>query len=378
MRPKPEDTSIRLPVTFDYKGGRSDNVKGNVLLTIILFVLSIALTIIVIRGDATPFKKVLIIAVDWFLVTAFVRFRILHEAMYSDAFETLKEVDNMPDTQSFWGIYEIEGTYPYICHFSDGKSGIFVRLEKDVIVGKDDNVMYRHFEALSDAFNLAGSLSINLCWIDYMDNVGNDSRLQGLYRNLEACDNPDMKDALLSMYSHLHDEMSHAYTTYDVFLFTCGGKDDRLWYNVNAIVDRMLMGNYLSFKALDIDGIRTTGIALLNLHEFSALDACEKLFSTQKHRGIIPISVIHADDSVTIINKTQEELRKDAQERLRALEEAKQKKKHKVRSKNKSKPIENTLNDTKTEVTSDTQSKVDAENKVDAPTDDSDLNNLFE
>lgn len=384
MRPQPDDTSIKLPVTFDYKGGRSDNVKGNVLFTLVTLVLSIALTVIVVRGDAEPVKKAIIIGVAWIVVLFFIRFKVLHEQMYSDAFEALKEIDYTPDTDSFWNIYEIESSYPYICHFRDGKSGIFIRLEKDVIVGKDDDVMYRHFEAISDAFNLAGSVSINMCQIDYMDNVGNDARLQGLYEHLNDCDNPDMKEALLSIYSNLQDEMSHAYASFDVYLFTCVGKTDRLWYNVNSIVDRLLAGNYLSFKALDIDGVRTTCMALFNLNEFSALEACEHIVATQRYRGIVPIKVLHVDNTETIINKTQEQLRQEAAERLKALEEEKKNRGRKSKTVNKAKLEPSTDDKTESVKTSSESHKADSNNTAPmsdfspADNDDNDLNNLFD
>lgn len=326
MRPEPEDTTVRLPVTFDYHGGRSDNKKGNIIFAIVLFLIAIILTVMVVRGESPTGNKVIIITVTWIVVMLFTRFKIMREQTFSDAYETLKEIDNIPGTDSFWNIYEIESEYPYVCHFKDGKSGIFIRLEKDVVVGKSEDVLFRHFDAISEAYNLAGSSSINMCQIDYMDNVGNDARLQGLYEGLNDCENHDMKEALLSMYSNLQDEMSRNYASFDVYLFTCKGKEDQLWYNVKSIVDKLLCGNYLSFKALDIDGVRTTCMAIFNLNEFSAIEACENVVSTRKYKGIVPIQVEHYDGSVTEINKTQQRLREEAAERARLAEEAKKNK----------------------------------------------------
>lgn len=337
MRPEPDDTTVKLPVTFDYKGGRRDATKGNIIASLVLLLIAILLTIFVSRGDSPIISKILIIAGAWVAITLFVRFRIMREQTFSDAYESLKEIDNIPGTDSFWNIYEIDGEYPYICHFKDGKSGIFIKLEKDVIVGKSDDVLFKHFEAISDAYNLAGSSNINMCQIDYMDNVGNDARLQSLYDGLNECSNPDMKDVMLSIYSNLQDEMSRNYASFDVYLFTCKGKTDQLWYNVKAIVDILLCGNYLSFRALDIDGVRTTCMAVFNLNEFSAIEACENIFSTSKYRGIVPIRVWHKDGSTTELNKTQQVLREEAAERARAAEEAKRNK-HKRGKQSKSAP----------------------------------------
>lgn len=330
MRPQPNESSIKLPVTFDYRGGRGDNRKSNIITSLVLLAIAIVLTIFISRGEASLIAKIGIIGGAWLVVTLFVRFKILHEQVYSDAYETLKEVDNIPGTDSFWNIYEIDSEYPYICHFKNGISGIFIRLEKDVVVGKEDNILFKHYEAISEAYNLAGNSNINMCHIDYMDNVGNDSRLGLLYEGLNYCDNPDMKEAMLSMYSNLQEEMSLNYASFDVYLFTCRNKVDQLWYNVKMIVDRLLEGNYLSYRALDIDGVRTTCMAVFNLNEFSAIEACENIFNTSRYRGIVPISVEHADGSVDVLGKTQSQLREEAAERARKAEEAKHNK-HKKR-----------------------------------------------
>ena len=327
MRPEPNDTSIRLPVTFDYHGGRADNRKSSIIVGLVLLLVAIVLTVLFVRNNQTSITtKVIEIVITWLVVVFFVRFRLLRESTYSDAYEALKEIDNIPDTDSFWNIYEIDDEYPYVCHFKNGMAGVFVRLEKDVVVGKPADLAYIHYEAISDAYNAAGSLSINMVHIDYMDNVGNDARLRSLYDSLDNCDNPDMKEAMLSVYANLQDDMSQYYASYDVYLFTTKLKQDQLWYNVKTIIDRLLGGNYLSYSALDIDGIRTTCVALFNLTEFSAKEACENIFKGNKFRGIVPIRLENLD-GVQELGKTQEQLR---QERIEA-ERAKMEKKNRKR-----------------------------------------------
>lgn len=353
MRPEPDDTTIRLPVTFDYHGGRADNKKTNIITGIVLFVVAIVLTVLFIRNSqAGIVLKVVEIAVTWVLLSVFVRFKLLRESTYSDAYEALKEVDNIPDTDSFWNIYEIDDEYPYICHFKNGMAGVFVRLEKDVVVGKPADLSYIHYEAISDAYNAAGSLNINMVHIDYMDNVGNDARLRSLYDSLDNCENPDMKEAMLSIYANLQDDMSQYYASYDVYLFTTKLKQDQLWYNVKLVIDRLLGGNYLSYSALDIDGVRTTCVALFNLTEFSAKEACENIFKGNKIRGIVPIRVENLD-GIKELNKTQEQIR---QERLEA-EREKLNKKGKKKSVSKSEPVKEVRNETyKSDVSSSSNS----------------------
>lgn len=333
MRPEVDDTTIRMPITFDYNGGRGDKKRGNIISAIIIIVLTIIFVVGIIRNvDLAVGQKVIYSGLVLLVSMILIRFKILHELTYSDAYESLKEEDYKPGTQAFWGIYEIDSAYPYICHYKDGKHGIFIKMEKDVVVGKPDDVAYNHYEAISSAYQMAGSMNMNMCHIDYMDNVGNDPRLRKLYENLSECDNPDLKEMMISIYSNLQDEMSRDYASFDIYLFTSKGHLKQLEYNVKACVDCLLQGNYLTYKALDIEGIRATCMAVLNLSEFSALEACDNIFKASSFKGIIPIRVEHVD-SVEELNKTQEQIRQENAEKLQAELDAKEAKRNRRRHK---------------------------------------------
>lgn len=357
MIPDVDDRTIRLPVTFDYNGGRGDKFKGNILTVIITLVLAIIFIVGICRNvDMTVAGKVIGVAAVVAVVNVFLRFKVLHELTYSDAYETLKELDNQPSSRSLWSIYSIDDEYPYICHYLDGKHGIFVRLEKDVVVGKPDDIAFTHYEAISEAYNLAGSLNMNMCHIDYMDNVGNDPRLKQLYESLNDCDNPDLKELMLSVYANLQSEMSMDYASFDVYVFTSRGNPDQLYYNVKQCVDKLLNGNYLSYKALDSEAIRTTCMAIFNLNEFSAADACANIFKENTYRGIVPIRVEHID-SVEEINRTQEQIRADNLARQQAEMEAKANKHKRKRGQFNESPTQQ-----ETEVSESGKEFVDSEN----------------
>lgn len=325
MRPEPDDFSIRIPITFDYKGGRNENKRNKILLTIIVVLLSIIIIVgIATNKDASIYRKLLLIGIILLVSSTFLRFFVFKEIIYSDIFESLKEVDFMPDTSCFWNIYDIDYTYPYICHYTNGLKGIFVRMEKDVVVGKSDTVMYDHFEGISEAYNRASSMNINMYHIDYMDNVGNDPRLKQLYDDLKDVDNPDMQDIMLDIYQNLEYEMSRDYSSFDTYVFFTRDKLENFIYNVQAICGEMLGGNFLSYKVLDVNGIRQSCMALFNLHEFSVINASEALLKNSSHAGIVPISVEHGDGTFEKINKTVEEKRIEAEERLRREQNAKE------------------------------------------------------
>lgn len=314
MQPEKTDTSINIPVTFDYKGGRNENKKNKVIATLVCLVLGI----IVIIGtwtnkDLILWKRALIVMIVFTVVMYFIRLYLLKEMYYSDIFESLKEVKNIMPVTKIWSIFDIDFEYPYICYFKNGMKGIFVKMEKDAITGKGEFACYDHYEAISDAYNLCHSLNMDIRHIDYMDNVGNDPRLQALYDGLNDVDNPDVEEALIDMYSNLQDEMSHNYSSFDIYLFLTRDKLENFKYNVQNVCNTMLGGNFITYRVMNRNDIRTVCIALFNLEDFSVTDSCEEVLKHQSKQGIVPIRVLHADGTIEKLNETSEEKRVKAE-----------------------------------------------------------------
>ena len=93
----------------------------------------------------------------------------------------------------FWNIYEINDAFPYFVQFVNGLKGVFVIFDKDIVVGKEDDADFNHYEALAEAYNQLAKRDIEFMHIDYMDTVGQDSRLDLLFDNAAYIENEDLK-----------------------------------------------------------------------------------------------------------------------------------------------------------------------------------------
>lgn len=387
MTPQPGDYSINLPITFDYKGGRGQEKKGKIIISIIDVVLTILISVVfAININLEIYIRVLapfgIIYIGLFIL----RFFVFRELWFSDIYETLKDTDYDLKMEQIWQIFDIDFDYPYICYFKNGYKGIFVRMEKDAITGKPEENMYDHYEAIGDAYNIAHSLNMNIVHLDYMDNVGNDSRMQKMYDDLVFVENPDMQEMLIDIYSNLQDEMSMNYASFDIYLFMTKDNISNFVYNMQAVCNRMLGGNFITYKVLDRYEIAKVCVALFNLHDFSIVDACENVLQGINHHGIIPISITHADGSVEEFNKTVAEKKIIAEENKRRnmdaaveAERAKaeaRRKRHEAR-KNKGKIIQeksDKLDDTELDLFDEpSNKKVDLMKSKDSSSDDIDL-----
>lgn len=333
FEPQPGDRVISIPVTFDYRGGRASNVKNKVVTTLISTVLSIFICVLIARNSNLEFWQKLIYSFGvCYIGLLIIRMVVMKELYFSDIYEKLKADDFELRTEDIWQIFDIDFNYPYTCFFRNGQKGIFVRMERDAITGKPDNADFYHYDAISEAYKIAHSLNMNIVHIDYMDNIGNDTRLQNLYNDLNNVENPDMQDMLIDIYDNLQEEMSRNYSSFDIYLFLTRDKFDNFMYNVQTVANRMLGGNYITFKFLNRQEISGVCTALFNLHDFSIVEACENVLSGDSHSGIIPISLTKSDGTVEVFNKTSEQKRIEHEEFLRKQEEAK-----KERAKKKSK-----------------------------------------
>lgn len=335
--PNRGDTTIHIPVTFDYQPGRSGNIKSKVWMTIICIVVTVLAGVLFFGNEnLLIWQKVLYFALVGYIALLVLRFVVFKEKHYSKMYEALVSSDYKLSTMDFWQIFDISHTYPYICYFKNGKQGVFVRMEKDALTGKADDAVYNHYEAISEAYNKAHSLNMDIVHIDYMDNIGNDTRLATMYDELDDVKNPDMQDMLLDMYEHLESEMDNCYTSYDVYLFLTRDKVENLVYNVQQIANLMLGGNFITYRILNKQEISGVATALLNLHDFSINEACEVLVRGSVISGIVPISVQHSDGTVDEYNKTIEEkerLRAEAERKAQNAKLAKEARKKKTKSK---------------------------------------------
>lgn len=325
MQPDPNSYSINLPITFDYKGGRKENSKTKVIVTIILVVLTLFISVVLlINQELDLWQRVLYVIGVFVLAMLFERYVVLNEFYFSDVYENLLHTDFKLSSTSLWRIFDIDSDYPYIHYFKNGKKGIFVRMEKDAITGKPDSAMYDHYEAVGDAYQASHSLNMDIIHIDYMDNIGSDPRLDKKYSELSDIDNPDMQMMMADIYDHVQEEMSNNYASFDVYLFLSRDAKNTFMHNVQSVANIMIGGNFITYRIMDRDEVNAMNLPLFNLHTFSTIDACKEMMDGETIGGIVPISIKHSDGTIEELNKTQAQKEVEFAEKQRKLNDSKE------------------------------------------------------
>ena len=323
MQPSPNSDTVSLPITFDYTVGRSESGRTRKVIawmvSIIFFIIGL---LILFRGSQNFFVRLLIVVALYTIVTYSVRFLLLQEGKLRKQYYEQLDNNYKISTEDIWGIYEIDGDEIRVAHYRNGRLGIFFALEKDVIVGLDAESEFKHYEAVSDAYNEVAKNRAQIIHIDYMTHVGRDPRMAKLYEQASKSPNPDMRAVLNGIYSHLDDTMRDEISTYDAYVILIPSTEVQYNQIARKVIERFMEGNYLGYAMLSDEQIRDLTVELFNLHSFSVVDAERNALISSTYRVAVPIS-IEKNGVVTKLNKTVKEKREEEiqQRKLKELVE---------------------------------------------------------
>lgn len=324
------DRTVTIPLTFDARYRSKALTKGRLVSVVIIFLIWIILAITSIFVFEFPNK----IRVPIFLFIALFyisRKLVIRENYYRKKREELLDNNYQYEYALFWQIYSIRKTYPYICYYTNGLKAVFVRFEKDIIVGKDKKDEYNHFESISEAYNLMQKKGVNAIHIDYMDMVGKDTRMEKLFESATNIENKDIQNIITRMYTNIETDMKNAFASYDVYVFLYKGRDEAFLDALEEIIPAFNRANFIRYKILNNLEMADLARTLMNIDTFSVQRASSKLFQGTNESDFLNVIWVVRDGNRIVLNKTKAEREEEA--RVINLERETQKQAKKKRKK---------------------------------------------
>ena len=323
--PERESDSIEIPITIDKIQGREAEGSNRTIGAVIIFPVCFVLMYFVMTSGSNStlggiIKAGFILAIGIIIF----RFVIMKEKYYVEETKVLEENNYVFNPKLYWGIYEVDKDYPYVCRFKNGNIGIFVKMEKGLIIDKSIGIEYEHYEGISEALRVLGELDIRVKHLDIMDSLGNDSRLESLYDSLYEYKSPTLKDIYTEIFEYNEALMKMNYTCDDYFCIMIYNKpEDELWYQAQKFLNALLNANYVSYTVLDSLALRELPIITFNFDEFSVVNACNMVYKqVTELQYLTPISLIN-NEGEQILNKTSAE--KSAEQKIRSHEKNRKK-----------------------------------------------------
>lgn len=237
---------------------------------------------------------IVIYAIWFFIVSLLVRFVIFEEKYYLEMYRLLKKYE-ISTPAIFWDIssrkHTDDGT---IVTFSDGKVGIFVRLERDTITGKTEDFKEYHYDAWSDFYNNLMSKRYKVVQMNLMEPAGKDPRLAELDKLTYKDDNPNICALTEMMLAHIKDIARNSlFETEYLLIYTEDmSKIDKI---IDDIGDSMLIlmnGAYVGYTVLNDKEISDRVREEYGVGYFNATEASLTMFRGQVDIGEPPFKVV--------------------------------------------------------------------------------------
>ena len=237
---------------------------------------------------------IVIYAIWFFIVSLLVRFIIFEEKYYLEMYRLLKKYE-VSTPAIFWDIssrkHTDDGT---IVTFSDGKVGIFVRLERDTITGKTEDFKEYHYDAWSDFYNSLMSKRYKVVQMNLMEPAGKDPRLAELDKLTYKDDNPNICALTEMMLAHIKDIARNSlFETEYLLIYTEDmSKIDKI---IDDIGDSMLIlmnGAYVGYTVLNDKEISDRVREEYGVGYFNATEASLTMFRGQVDIGEPPFKVV--------------------------------------------------------------------------------------
>lgn len=247
------------------------------------------------------------------LITFGVRHFFMKEKDLRRIYQNNAKFNNALHSNNYWNIYQIDGNG--FCRYQSNKTGVFLKFDKDIIVGKTAEDEFKHFEAISKALDVAFSEGAEVHHIDLMDNLGSDTRVQKSIADLSKCANEDLKDVLTDMFINISEESRTVFNSSDVFLILYKGQDRELERIVSYFASAMLAGNFKTYEQLRSEGVLELVKSFFNLTNFSITEASSRAFAAAENSMVRAIQIVRSDGSYEKLGKTTEERAREASER---------------------------------------------------------------
>jgi hypothetical protein len=232
------------------------------------------------------------------------RFIVFEERYYSRMYIKLK--DNEITTPSiFWGITSIRDTEDgAILKYTNAKSAILVRLERDTITGKESEFIETHYDSFSDFYNALNTKGLKFVQMSLMEQAGRDPRLHKLDDLVLKANNKNIAKIVEAQIGHIKKMTRATLFETDYFLIYVEGTVNAESLVSDAIdsIYKVLDGAFVGFSILSSNDIVEMMKEEFGVKYFDYASATLNVFKNSgvNVSGAVAISEIQFDDGSVI------------------------------------------------------------------------------
>lgn len=277
-----KDKNGRVFVPMNVEGGVDDGFFTPLKLVTAIFMLIIVVYefMLISNGSLKPFGAVSCIVITLLVFFYMTRYILLDERYYYRMYKKMKQYKN-PTPSVFWDIVDVyDSEDGSIVIYSDIKLGVLVKMEKDTIIGRDDEFKRTHYDAIAEFIKEMNLRELSYVQLNIMEHADKDPRLQVLDDTVLKCKNRNIAKLLEMQTGYL--KVMARKTLYEseyYLIYTYqSSKLDTLLGDVYECLYKLMDGAYSGFQVLRKEDIYDLVMTLYGVRYFDAKSATLAVF----------------------------------------------------------------------------------------------------
>lgn len=301
------DSQGRMFIPMNVEGGGYDNKFLNSKKMVCIISMAVADVVLYLSlTDATISSAGKLII--WLIVVVasiyLIRYVVFEEKYFYKMYKKMKANKN-PKPDVFWHIASVrETSRGTISIFSDLKIGVLVKLDKDSIIGRDDQFEEAHFDAISDFYKEVNLRKYSFVQINFMEQAGKDPRLAKLDDLVAGIENENIAKLIELQLGYIKNITRATLYESDYILIYTGdiNRMDTILDDVEDIMDKILEGAYMGYDILNLNDMVELFKEQMGVSYFDAAEAAVNTFKNSNFqiKKAIQLVDITLENGVTI------------------------------------------------------------------------------
>lgn len=232
------------------------------------------------------------------IITQFIlRYIVFEERFYYRMYKEMKKSEITTPAIAWGVILRDEGDEGCILTYTDGGIGVIARLERDTIIGKDDNFREKHYDAISDFYKGITNKQYSFIQINTMEQAENNDRIAELDRLVINSDNENLKTLMNKQIGYMKNLTYRTlYETDYILIYTRDtSKVDYIMRDVEDCIRELMRGAFIGYSILKTKDIIELSKDEYGVKYFNYIEAMNSMFM---ERGANIGSIVNITDII--------------------------------------------------------------------------------
>lgn len=310
-----DNTGKKMFIPMNVEGGiwNEHFITTPKFVCIVLIVLAFVVILVTLGNEnrnSTVLSYIVYLGIWMFVSSLVLRFIVFEEKFYYKMYKELEKYETTSPAL-FWNISSIKDTeYGAIVTYSDARIGIFVRMQRDTITGKQDGFDEIHYDAFSDFYHDIVGNKYSFVQMNIMEQAGKDPRLNELSKLVNKNKNPSIQKLMELEIGYIKNITNKSLYESDYFLFytTDMAKVDVIIDEISECCMELQNGAFTGFEILGSVGIVDLVKEIYAVNYFNATEASLLMFSNQSAGSMVPLiidGIVWADGNKQKLNNVE-------------------------------------------------------------------------